>query len=251
MNTVSFIGNVLKIDFANSRTPKLIIVNRVEANLNGTALDFFTGNKVVDSLPFANCSLDGATAFVSLAAFHAWVESSLGSLVTTVGGRTQKALDSFVTATGATAYTANDVINEAANPVLRQINVGCNSGYITDLVVEMEVTAGLVVPAILPILRIKFYDSPHASLNVADNDPDEITFSNYVRRIGYVDMPAMVSDVAGGVGRIMTQLSDLRKAFSNLTGNILYYKIVILNGSTLGAVGLGRQVVVRKMIEKN
>lgn len=169
-----------------------------------------------------------------------------------VNGRLIKATHSFTTATGANPYSVGDVINAAGAASLRSINVGCNSGYITGLAIEMEVTASLVIPNPLPTLRVRLFDRADASLNIADNDPDEVIWANNVRRLGHIDLPIMVSDVTGGVGRIIAMDENLRFPFANLQNNLLYYKIINLTGTpTLGAAGLGRNVYVRKKIDQN
>lgn len=165
-----------------------------------------------------------------------------------VAGKLSKATDSFTTATGTTPYAVGDVINATGAASLRSINVGCNSGYLTGLAIEMDNASPLTTPSPLPTLRVRFFDNTHASLLIADNAPDEVLFSNNVRRLGHVDLPIMVADG----GRLVAQDENIRFPFANLTNGLLYYKTINLVGTpTLGTAGVGRGVFVRAKVDQN
>lgn len=165
-----------------------------------------------------------------------------------VVGRLSKCTDSFTTAAGATAYAVGDVINASGAASLRSINVGCNSGYLTGLAIEMDNASPLAAPNPLPTLRVRFFDSTHASLLIADNAADEVLFNNNVRRLGHIDLPIMVSET----GRLITIDETIRFPFANLTNGLLYYKIINTTGTpTLGISGAGRGVFVRAKIDQN
>jgi hypothetical protein len=116
MKTLSFVGDKLKIDFANGSTPKLLVIDRVEPNINGISLNVYSENNV-ESLPYTDCSLDGSTAFASLAAFQTWIESnestsaplaSSENFLGAVGGRSKNI--KIAIPNSATTYAAGKVI---------------------------------------------------------------------------------------------------------------------------------------------
>jgi hypothetical protein len=165
-----------------------------------------------------------------------------------VSGKLTKPTDSFTTAVGATPYAVGDVINPDGAASLRSINVGCNSGYLTGLAVEMDNASPLSTPSPLPTLRVRFFDASDASLLIADNAADDILYSNNVRRLGHVDLPIMVAET----GRLVASDETIRFPFANLTNGLLYYKIINTVGTpTLGTAGVGRGVFVRAKVDQN
>lgn len=252
--TLTFNGKSIRIENSDALKPDYdfpLNLTAIKFDEPASAIEFSSMGK--DNRVYIDLASISSPTLADYAALKALVTTWQSSAFANVGGKTSKKIDSFVTAAGATAYTAGDVVNATGAASLRSIDVGCNSGYITDIAIEMEVAANLATPATLPQLRLRLYDSSDATLLKADNDADEIVFANNVRRLGYVDMPVMVADVVGGVGRIHCQVSDLRKAFSNLTSNLLYYKLIVLNAPTLGnaSPSLGRTVVTRIIVEQN
>jgi hypothetical protein len=222
-------------------------VESAKANRNDNGLVVETNKGTIEILQ-ADAGVNNA-AFVSNAALVTWFYESLSKNV--VSGSLVKCTASFTTAVGAVSYAAGDVINAptvAATVPLQSINMGCNSGYITGLAIEMDNSAPLSSPSPLPTLRMRLFDATDASLAIADNAADETLYSNNVRRLGFIDLPIMV--VEGG--RLVVQDENIRFPFANLTNGLLYYKIINMVGApTLGTASVGRGVFIRMKVDKN
>lgn len=167
-------------------------------------------------------------------------------------GKLSKVTDSFTTAVGTTAYSVGDVIAAAGVSTgagtLRYLDVGCNSGYLTGLAIEMENASPLSTPSPLPTLRVRFFDSSVAGLVVADNAADEVLFANNTRRLGHIDLPIMVADG----GRLLSLDENIRFPFANLTDGKLYYKILNQVGTpALGTISVGRGTFIRVKVDQN
>lgn len=247
MDTLSLISqNVLKVTTSPS-VYRVFYFYEYTPKKDGTGLRFKSKENFIE-LQFADCSSNGVSAFANLAAMSAWLDSQLSEVPNVVSGRMGKATASFTTAVAATAYSVQDVINAAGSASLQSIAVGCKSGYITGISIEMDKGSPLATPTPLPTLRLRLYDSSHPSLLLADNAADVTTYSNNVRRLGFVDLPIMVAEE----GFLVTQDEALRIAFANLTNGLLYYKIINVTGTpTLATGSVGRGVFVRMKIDKN
>jgi hypothetical protein len=244
--TLSLIGSSLRAVDSDSKGNDFdfpLAATIITYDEEGGAVELACNNRSLYFKPSEVSSPSLANLAAVRTQFNTWLGLAIAST-----GKLIKSTDSFTTAVGATAYSVGDVINPAGAAILESLNVGCNSGYLTGLCVEMDNTSPLTTPSPLPTLRIRFFDAADSSLNVADNAADEVAWNNSVRRLGHVDLPIMVADG----NRLIAQDETIRFPFANLTGGLLYYKIINMTGTpTLGTASLGRGVFVRAKVDQN
>lgn len=138
-------------------------------------------------------------------------ESHLGS----VGGDTKKATAEFTRPSNATPYAAKDVVGPAAGSAFLAIadagRIPGGSGYITKVRLETDQEANVVN------FRVWFFSAFPATL-INDNDPMGLVYADAAKRVGYVDIGAMTSEVAAAGDAAQAQNTEIRLAYECAVG---------------------------------
>lgn len=148
-------------------------------------------------------------------------------------GQTVQVADEFTRPANVTAYAAGDAVaaatTDTATTPLRALAVGRifgGTGYITRLRLWTDQAANVAT------FRVHFYKvaAPTTAV-VGDNEQMTLKYTNFLERIGHVDLPAMkTSTVATNSTAAETGDLSLRMAFACAAANRnLYYRIETLS----------------------
>lgn len=213
--------------------------------VDGAAVDASATNPLPVTGPLTDTQLRATAVPVLLATAPVLVagEAHIGE----VGGKIARASTEFTRPADTTAYTAGDVVSNSTSAttlidLANAVRVNGGSGYIVRVALSTD------KKSITPRFRVHFFNASGPTV-AADNAAYKELYADGAKRLGYVDMPAMITGtdttnsdmsrtvndtvrlpvVAGGATRSLYAVLEALDAFTPASGEKITLTVFVDN----------------------